>query len=100
LFEIRIFEIFLKGTGQRHGSLQLGSGTFFGIGKSPGTHVLQVRHGNVKQILKFLGHAKIFNDEFRLFAEVAIDLQRFLCIDMRHLKIIFYVRKMNSMEYN
>ena len=68
--------------------------------KSPGAHALQVRHGNVKQALKLLGHAEIFNDEFRLFVKVAVNVQGFLCIDMWRFKIIFQVRKMNLMEYD
>ena len=54
----------------------------WGSGKSLGTHVLQVRDGDVKQVLKLLRHAQIFNNKFRLFAEVAIDFQGSLCIDM------------------
>ena len=53
------------------------------------TDVFEIGYGDVQEILQFPRDAQELDDLLRLTAEVAIDLQGVLGVDMRHLEIMF-----------
>ena len=53
------------------------------------TYMLQCGYWYIEKILKFSSHTKVFHDSFRLDAELPIYLEGVLCVDVRHLEIVF-----------
>jgi hypothetical protein len=50
--------------------------------------MFQIRYWNIQQILEFLGYAEVFDDTFSLFAEVSVDAQSCLGVDVGHFEIM------------
>lgn len=53
------------------------------------TYVLQVRNGNVKQILEFLRDTEEFNNTFRLLTKMSIEIQCLFGVHVGHLEVVF-----------
>jgi len=58
--------------------------------------MLQVRDGDVQEILQLLGYTQIFHDRLGLSAKVAINAEGRFSVNMGHLKVGFWERGLAS----
>jgi hypothetical protein len=52
------------------------------------TDVFKVRNRDIEQILQLPGYAEELYDQFGLFAEMPVNSERFLGVNVRHLKVV------------
>jgi hypothetical protein len=50
--------------------------------------MFQIGYWDVQQILQFLGYAEVFHDSFSLFAEVPVDAECCLGVNVRHFEVM------------